>query len=162
MTTSDAPATPTSVFSFTPSLKLLTIGNNWCASDWAGGTYSGRIYDTPGTTPLTGDTLTITLPAPMSAVYFYAQPSMFGALNSTATAQDGTSVSSGPTPSEAFSCSGTNPPSGQFFGFYGTSGDKIQSITVSLERALVPDFAVGDFAVPVEQYAWISPSPCRV
>src|SRR5690349_6019726 len=115
-TVGDAPATPTSAFSFNPAMTLLTIGHNWCASAWAGGFYSGRVYDTPQ------NTVTITLPAPLSAVYFYAQPDQYGTLNLTATAQDGTSVSSGPTPSQSESCQGTHPPSGQFFGFYGTNG----------------------------------------
>ena len=98
-TVGSAPATPTESFSFNPSMTLLTIGHNWCASNWAGGVYNRRVYDTPG------NTVTITLPTPMSAVYFYAQPDDHLLLNLTATAQDGTSVSSGPTPSQSYSCS---------------------------------------------------------
>src|SRR5689334_1860410 len=104
----DAPATPASTFSFDSPMRLYTIGNGWCSTNWAGGFYNGRVYDTPGTS-VTGDTLTITLPTPMSAVYFYAQQSEFSDLGLptvtlTATGQDGASVFSNPIPGEAHRC----------------------------------------------------------
>jgi hypothetical protein len=145
----DAPATSASSFSFDQPVTLLTVHQNWCSSNWAGGTYRGRIYN------VLQRTVKVTLPSPMSAVYFYGQPDQLSdfapALNLTARAQDGSAVTvaSGPTPSQAHHCDQGRPPSGQFFGFWGTNGDKIQSITVSFDSptADVTDFAIGNFAL---------------
>jgi hypothetical protein len=145
----DAPAAPTSSFSFDQPVTLLGVRQNWCSSDWAGNTYRGRIYD------VLQQRVTLTLPSPMSAVYFYAQPDQLSDLappvTLTATAQDGNTVtaSSGPTPSQAHRCDQGRPPSGQFFGFWGTNGDKIRSVTVSFDSpgAAATDFALGNFAL---------------
>jgi HYR domain len=143
---SDAPATATSSFSFDQSQALQTVPT-WCNSNWAGGTYDGRIYYTQG-----ANTVTITLPSPSSAFYFYAAPDQqFVPLNmqATATADNGTTVSSGDVSSMTWSC-GASTPTGQFFGFYGTNGDKISSVTLTLDdpSAMAPaDFTFGDFAL---------------
>jgi hypothetical protein len=144
-TVTDAPATPTSSFSFDQSQQLLTIPDTWCTSNWAGGTYAGRVYWTQG-----ASSVTITLPSPASAVYFYATPNQQGALsmNATATAASGATLSSGDVQVTSNAC-GSSDPSGQFFGFYGTDGDQVKSVTVTLDdpNANFSDFAFGDFAL---------------
>ena len=146
-----APATASSSFSFDGTQQLVTIPTSWCNSNWAGGTYAGPVYYTQG-----ANTVTITLPSPSSAIYFYAAPNeQFVPLNmqATATADNGTTVSSGEVSSETWSC-GASTPAGQFFGFYGTNGDKIASVTVTLDdpSAMLPaDFAFGDFALAGSQ-----------
>lgn len=140
-----APATPTSSFSFDRTMSLRTIGSfvtGWCSSNWAGGSYGGRIYWTEH-----GSSVKITLPSPASAVYLYGDREQFGTNNTMeATASNGTTSSSGPIATANYLCGGTNPPSGQFFGFYGTGGEKIASVTLSTSGP-IPGFAVGDFAL---------------
>jgi hypothetical protein len=102
------------------------------------------VYDTQGNTE------TITLPSPSSAVYFYAAPDQQGAyqMEATATGPSGATASSGVivVPENPV---GDPAPSGQYFGFYGTGGDQIQSITIDLvdPNVTYPDFAIGDFAL---------------
>jgi hypothetical protein len=141
-TVTTAPATPTSSFSFSKTMSLRTIGSyatGWCSSNWAGGSYGGRVYWTQG-----GTSVKITLPSPASAVYLYADPELFGTHTMEATASDGTTASSGPIATATYLCGGTNPPSGQFFGFYGTGGEKIASLTLSVP---ILGFGVADFAL---------------
>jgi hypothetical protein len=143
-----APATATSSFSYDRTMGLLTIGptGGWASSNWAGGSYGGRVYFTEF-----ASSVKITLPSPASAVYLYGDPNAVGTTTMEAIAQDGTSVSSGPiaVPTHFFFETTT---SGQFFGFYGTGGDKIASLTLSISSA--QGFSVGDFAlgsVPADQ-----------
>lgn len=144
-TVSDAPATPTSSFTFDQSQEILTIPLTWCTTNWAGGTYAGPVYYSQG-----ASTMTITLPSPSSAVYLYATPNDTGTftMKATATGQNGASVASGGVPVPVSSCQDTGA-SAQYFGFYGTNNDKITSVTVSIDdlNANQMDFAVGDFAV---------------
>jgi HYR domain len=143
-TVMDAPATPTSSFSFGTDMGLQTVGSSWASSNWAGGAYAGRVYFSLG-----ANAVTITLPSPSSAVYLYAAPNQSGPLEmeATATAQSGATVSSGPI-SVPENPTGDALPSGQYFGFYGTGGDTVQSITVSMVSSVVYNgLAVGDFAL---------------
>ncbi len=140
----DPPATASSSFALSPSTVLETVGSSWGSSNWAGGSYAGRVYDTQG------DNETINLPSPSSAVYFYAAPDQLGAYQMVATA----TAASGATASSGVLVVPENPlgdpvPSGQYFGFYGTGGDQIQSISVSLvdPNVTFKDFAIGDFAL---------------
>jgi hypothetical protein len=145
----DAPATATSSFSFDQPLELRTIPTSWCSTNWAGGSFAGRVYHTNG-----WSAVTITLPSPSSAIYFYADPNQVGTLTlqATATAGNGTTLSSGLVATSNSSCGGS-VASGQYFGFYGTNGDKISSVTVSVNdpSAFVTDYAVGDFALADSQ-----------
>jgi len=141
---SSAPATPTSSFSFDNPMLLYSIGPSWNSSDWAGGTYAGRVYDSQGATE------TVTLASPSNAVYFYATPDQVGSYDmaATATGTNGTTVSSNPIKVTELPA-GAATPSAQFFGFYGTGGEQVQSITISLVDTTVSlhDFAIGDFAL---------------
>jgi hypothetical protein len=138
-----APATASSSFAFNQSMQLYTIPSSWCSTDWAGGGYSGRVYYSAA------DSVTITLPSPEPAVDFYAEPNEFGTYDVTVSAKapDGSSVSSGPiaTPDTVCFLSG---PSAHFFGFYGTGGESISSVTVSSPGT--EGFGVGDFAIEQE------------
>jgi hypothetical protein len=94
---------------------------------WSHG-YCGDIYYTGGAT-----SLTITMPAGVSAFYAYAEPNPFGIFTITATANDGASCSA--------SVDGYGGAA--FYGFYGTGGTTIASITWSSDV----DFAVGEFGI---------------
>jgi hypothetical protein len=144
-TVTDAPATPSTAFSFGSPMIVATLGSSWNSSYWGGGTYAGRLYNSFG-----ASTVTITLPAPSTAVYFYAAPDQVGTYNmqAVATALSGATASSGQLPVPLYP-SGDTLASGQYFGFYGTGADLIQSITLSLadNTAFYQDFEVGDFAL---------------
>ena len=150
----DAPATPASSFSFDQTMQLYTVGQSWGSSNWAGGTYAGRVYYSNGQS-----SVTITLPSPKNAVYFYATPNQFGTFTMQATASDGTTSGLIPVTTNP----GGGPPSGQYFGFYGTAGDKISSVTMTFNdpSAGLSDFAVGDFALSTTGNA-VSSTVCRV
>lgn len=109
---------------FSPGVAHLTIGHPW--QSWSNG-YTGDVYYDSGTT------LTMTLPAGTSAFYFYAEPNLTANVTVAATAQDG--AASG---SESFS----GKSSAKYFGFYGTGGATINTITVSGPGG---GFAVGEF-----------------
>lgn len=142
----DAPATPTSRFGFSEPMRLGTIGCHDSArtSPWAGGTYVGRVY---ATDIWFTDSVTIRLPIPSSAVYFYSTPAESFERQVQATAYAGTSsVSSGPVEALVHGCTEATP-SGHYFGFYGTDGERIDSITVSQPGGV----AVGNFALAGDQ-----------
>jgi hypothetical protein len=111
---------------FSPSLYHLTVGGGW--STWSNG-YTGDVYATLGQ----GDA-TLSMPTGTTAFYLYAEPDVFGLSDITATAQDGTTAT--------VSVEGNG--GAQYFGFYGTGGDTISSITVSGAGG---DFAVGEFGI---------------
>jgi len=94
---------------------------------WSHG-YCGDIYYTGGAT-----SLTITLPAGVSAFYLYAEPNPFAVYTITATANDGTSCSQDVSGSAGAA----------YFGFYGTGGTTVGSVTISS----AVDFAVGEFGI---------------
>ena len=101
------------------------IGSGWAT--WSHG-YTGDVYYTNGATEVT-----MTMPADTFAFYFYAEPTAFSTFTFTAEADDGTSVSQ--------SVAGDSGAS--YFGFYGTGGTSVASITVSMSD----DFAVGEFGI---------------
>jgi hypothetical protein len=125
---------------FNVGLRHNRVGSGWAT--WSHG-YTGDVY---GPTP--GTTLTMTLPPNTGAFYFYAEPNPFATFDVTATAQDGTT--SGPIPVSGFA-------GAKYFGFYGTGGATIASITVSSSR----DFAVGEFGI-ANLLADITPPTCFV
>ena len=112
---------------FSPSVTHEQIGDGWAS--WSNG-YTGDVYFAQGQS---SDTLTLSNPA--SAFYLYAEPDNFAVESMTATSDSG-----------ATATVDVNGSSGaQFFGFYGTGGDKIVSVTVS--NATGDDFATGEFGV---------------
>ncbi len=107
------------------SLQHLDVGSGWAS--WSHG-YSGDVYYTDGAL-----SLTLTLPANTGAFYFYAEPNDPAAFNFTATAQNGTQI----VQSAAGNGGATQ------FGFFGTGGDTLQSVTISSTT----DFAIGEFGI---------------
>ncbi|MEO7318202.1 MAG: PEP-CTERM sorting domain-containing protein [Chthoniobacteraceae bacterium] len=107
------------------NLQHLLVGSGW--GTWSNG-YAGDAYYTDGAL-----SLTLTLPADTGAFYFYAQPNDFAAFNFTATAQNGTQI----LQSAAGNAGAT------YFGFFGTGGDTVQSVTISSTT----DFAIGQFGI---------------
>jgi hypothetical protein len=118
---------PAGAIAFAPSLAHVRIGTGWAT--WSHG-YLGDVYSTPGTQ------ITITLPAGTKAFYLYAEPDRFATLSIEATAQDGTT--SGPIPVQGSA-------GAQYFGFYGTGGATLASITVTSTDPT--GFAVGEFGI---------------
>ena len=110
---------------FAPAVNKRGIGAGWAT--WSHG-YTGDVFYTNGAL-----SLLMTLPASTAAFYFYAEPNPFAVFTITATANDGTSLS--------LSVDGSGGANG--FGFYGTGGSTIASITVSSSV----DFAVGEFGI---------------
>jgi hypothetical protein len=97
-----------------PPLTKATKPGTW--SSWSHG-YSGPVF-----TLLGGETsVTLSVPPNSLGFYFYAQPASPGSFSITATSDNGTS--SGP-----ITVSGNGGARG--FGFYGTNGDRIFSVTV--------------------------------
>jgi hypothetical protein len=116
---------------FSPSLEHLTVGGGWAT--WSNG-YTGDVYWNQGQ----GDTaLSMPTGPGTTAFYFYAEPDAFASLDITATAQDGTTTT----------VSVNGDGGAQYFGFYGTGGDMIASITVSGADG---DFAVGEFGIAID------------
>ena len=112
---------------FNPALEHEQVGNGWAT--WSNG-YTGDVYFAGGSS------VALTLPAGTTAFYLYAEPNEFESFDVSATAQDGTT--SGPV--SVYGDAGA-----QYFGFYGTSGDTIETITVS--NADPQGFAVGEFGI---------------
>jgi hypothetical protein len=99
-------------------------------STWSHG-YTGDVYYSSATS------VTLSLPALTSAFYLYAEPNPFAIFSFTATATDGSTISS----SGAKSVDGFGGARG--FGFY--SGDSsIASVTVTCAGC---DFAIGEFGI---------------
>lgn len=82
--------------------------------------------------------ITMTMPEGTSAFYFYAQPNSFSLHAISANASDG--INAGIEISQ--NVEGYQGAS--YYGFYGTEGSMISSITVTCEAA---DFAVGEFGI---------------
>jgi hypothetical protein len=122
---------PAGTIAFTPSLNHVLVGQGWAT--WSNG-YTGDVYDTLASPP--GTPLTITLPAGTKAFYLYAEPNVFASFSIDATAQDGTT--SGPIAVQGNS-------GAQYFGFYGTGGATLASITVTSTDT--SGFAVGEFGI---------------
>jgi hypothetical protein len=105
-----------------------------CWATWSNG-YPGDVYDTTQSTDV--NQVTVTLPSGTDAFYFYAEPNLQTTFTMTATAQDGTT--SGP-----ITVDGTG--GARYFGFYGTRGATIASITVTADPN-AQGFAVGEFGI---------------
>jgi len=104
-----------------------------CWATWSNG-YAGDVYDTLLSTNPTQ--VTITMPAGTNGFYFYAEPNVFNTFTIQATSQDGTT--SGPV--------AVNGNAGaKYFGFYGTGGATISTITVATSDST--GFALGEFGI---------------
>ena len=79
-------------------------------------------------------TLVLTLPADTGAFSFYVEPNNFSVFDVTAATQDGTK--SGAVPVDGLG-------GAKYFGFYGTNGATITSVTVASATA----FAIGEFGI---------------
>jgi hypothetical protein len=106
-----------------------------CWATWSHG-YTDDVYDTINAVDPT--TATITLPSGTNAFYFYAEPNTFAVFDVEATAQNGTT--SGPIQVQGDS-------GAKYFGFYGTGGVTLASITVTTTDTT--GFAVGEFGIQV-------------
>ena len=113
---------------FDVASSVRQIGSGWAS--WSHG-YTGVVYYSNGATSVTLD-----LPADTAAFMTYVEPNPFDFFDITVTADDGTSITT--------SVTGSSGASG--FGFYGTGGSTIDTLTISSDT----DFAFGEFygAVP--------------
>jgi hypothetical protein len=123
---------PTGSLAFNPALTHFKIGSGW--GSWSNG-YTGDVYATTGTQ------VVFTLPPDTAAFYFYAEPNVLDVFTVTATAQDGTTSS----PVNVDGSGGA-----KYFGFFGTDGARITTITVRVAAA-ADGFAVGEFGVKAVQ-----------
>lgn len=116
---------------FNPALKHYKVGSIWAT--WSHG-YTGDVYaNAPG-----GLSGVLTLPPNTGAFYLYAEPNEFGSFTISAAAQDGTMASVGVE----------GDGGAQYFGFYGTGGDTIDTITVTAPAG-ANGYAVGEFGIAV-------------
>jgi hypothetical protein len=126
----NAPGSPplTGDVTFDVASSVRQIGSGWAT--WSHG-YTGHVYYTNGSTRVTLD-----LPSDTVAFMLYTEPNPFSWHDMTVTADDGTSITR--------SVTGSSGAAG--FGFYGTGGTTLSSITISSDT----DFAFGEFygAVP--------------
>lgn len=97
---------------------------------WSHG-YTGDVYFRQGSS------LVMTLPTGTSAFYLYVQPNVFASFAFDVTANDGTSVSK-----DIEGNAGANG-----FGFWGTGGTEILSVTVQVLSSEAAGFAVGEFGI---------------
>jgi len=139
--TSAVSLSPAATVTFSEFVNLDTIGNGW--TTWSNG-YTGNVYDT--TTSANVNSLTMTLST--GAFSFYAEPANFGSYNITVTAQDGSTLTE--------SVNGNSGANG--FGFYGTGGTVITSITVSADTNAL-GFAVGEFGIAPANPPTATPEP---
>ena len=128
-----APGNPplTGPLGFSTACSVRQIGMGWAT--WSHG-YTGKVYYTNG-----AYSVTIGLPSDTAAFLTYVEPNPFSWYDITVTAQDGTSLTTYVT--------GSSGASG--FGFYGTGGSTIDTLTISAAT----DFAFGEF------YGAIIPEP---
>ncbi|MEA2219478.1 MAG: hypothetical protein QOJ35_2104 [Solirubrobacteraceae bacterium] len=123
---------PAGTILFDPALEHLTVPYEWAT--WSHG-YAGDVYFT-GTSSGADSAVTIDLPAATKAFAFYAEPNTFASFTVEAIADDGTS-------SEPVDIEGDS--GARYFGFYGTGGQTVASITIS---ASDPEgFAIGEFGI---------------
>ena len=119
---------------FDEAVTHAQIGNGWAS--WSHG-YAGDVYHTYSSVNTTS--LTLTMSAPISAIYFYAEPNDYTNFTFTATALSGASVTE--------TIDGNAGASG--FGFYATGVDLITSITIT--EGNTAGFAVGEFGFSVPE-----------
>jgi hypothetical protein len=104
---------------------------NW-GDPW-NNSYTGDVYHN-----ISASSLTLTLPAGTAAFYLFIQPNAFSLAEAiTVTAQDGTSSTQTVQ---------TNLDGSKYYGFYGTGGTNLTSLTIS-EPIHSNDFAIGQFAI---------------
>jgi hypothetical protein len=104
------------------------VGDGWAT--WSHG-YTGDVYRTGSAT-----SVTLTLPDYTTAFYLYAEPDMFVTYTIGAVAQDGTPISQ--------SVNGFQGAS--YYGFYGTDGSFIHTVTVTTGNSS-DNFAIGEFGI---------------
>jgi hypothetical protein len=117
---------------FSPALAHRTVPSSW--RTWSHG-YTGDVYFT-GESSTEDSTVTIDLPPATKAFAFDAEPNTFGSFTVEAIAGDGTS-------SEPIDIEGDS--GARYFGFYGSGGQTVASITVSASDPL--GFAIGEFSI---------------
>jgi hypothetical protein len=119
-------------------LNVATWGDPWKNS------YTGDVYYNSDFPPIT-----LTLPSDTTAFYLFAQPNAFAfPIPISVMAQDGTTVTQTVQ---------TNINGSEYFGFYGTGGDHITTLTISapLDNNEV---AFGEFAIARSAPA-VAPEP---
>jgi len=115
---------------FSTPVSVRAIGAGWAT--WSHG-YTGNVYYTNGAM-----SITMTPDRYTFAFQFYGEPNPFGVFAMTATGSDGSSsIVSQQFPDGSAGATG--------WGFYGTGGATVASVTVSADV----DFAVGEFAVNI-------------
>jgi hypothetical protein len=115
-------SSPVGDLTFGTPTSYLTIGNGWAS--WSNG-YTGEVYFSEP------ESNTITLTGGITAFDFYLEPNIFDLFQVTVTAQDGTTITQD-----------VNGSGGaEYFGFYGTAGSLISSVTISAPNS--GGFAVG-------------------
>ena len=110
---------------FNAAVSHRLVGSGW--GTWSHG-YAGDVYYTNGAM-----SVTMTMPGGTGAFYFYAEPNPFAVYEIVATTPAGTSISQMVDGSYGAA----------YYGFYGTDGDLLSTITVSSGV----DFAVGEFGI---------------
>ncbi len=129
---------PAGTITFDEALEHATVTNpeteTGCWQTWSNG-YTGDVYRTD--TASDPNQVTITLPSGTNAFYLYGEPNALSPFTMTATSQDGTT--SGPVTVDGNG-------GAQYFGFYGTGGATIASITVIADPG-AEGFAVGEFGI---------------
>ena len=111
---------------FSTSMSHRRIGDGWAT--WSHG-YTEDVYYSNGAV-----SVTITVPTPACAFYFYVEPNPFAEHYFTAVGDDGTS-------SGSFSAHGS--AGAVYVGIYGAG---LQSVNISTDDG-VTDFAVGEFGI---------------
>ncbi|WP_375690755.1 VPLPA-CTERM sorting domain-containing protein [Pseudooceanicola sp. LIPI14-2-Ac024] len=112
---------------FSNTVSLREIGSSWAT--WSHG-YTGDVYFNDSSS------LTLIMPAETVAFYFYAESNSFSTFEFTVTELGGESITT--------SILGDGGANG--FGFFGTAGSLISSITITTESG-ASGFAVGEFGV---------------
>lgn len=118
---------------FSPTLRHYRVGNGWAT--WSHG-YTGSVYFSGEASGGSDPRIELSLPSNTNAFAFYAEPNTFGNFSVEATASDGTS-------SEPVRIEGRS--GARYFGFYGTAGRKLTSITVTASDSR--GFAIGEFSI---------------
>jgi hypothetical protein len=108
-----------------------------CWATWSHG-YTLDVYATYNS--LNPNSLTMTMPAKVGALYLYAEPNIFGVFLITATGRDG----NGHQVTTTIAVDGF--AGARYIGFYNTTFGAVTSITVSAEPA-AGGFAIGEFGV---------------
>jgi hypothetical protein len=120
---------------FDQALTHVKVGQGW--GTWSHG-YTGDVYHTASST--NPNQVTLTLPVPTKAFYFYTEPNAFTTHNVTATgrAADGSQVAT------------TIPVTGfagaSYIGFFATAMTRLTTITVDVDPA-AGGFAIGEFGI---------------